>query len=41
MGASRVVVAFGQLLNQIFTAVQFAFYVLGIVCFIKYRREKR
>ena len=41
MGVSRVAVAFGQLLNQIFTVVQFAFYVLGIVCFIKYLREKR
>ena len=41
MGASRVVVTFGQLLSQIFTVVQFAFYVLCIVCFIKYLREKR
>lgn len=41
MGVSRVAVTFGQLLSQIFTAVQFAFYVLGIVCFIKYLREKR
>ncbi len=37
LGAPKLVALLGQLL----TVVQFAFYILGIVCFIKYLRTRR
>ncbi len=37
LGAPKLAALFGQFL----TVVQFAFYILGIVCFIKYLRTRR